>query len=74
MHGKAIAGGSRWLLKNVLIAGRRHDGHANGRTPDEAVRHFAAVRARELGADVATAIATATHDRLKKVEIQEELS
>lgn len=58
----------RWVLRGVLIAGRRLDGKAGGVTPDEAVRHFAARTARELKVDVATAIASAIKDPLKKVE------
>lgn len=61
-----------WRLTNVLIAGRRYDGTAGGRDAAEAVRHFAARRARELKVDISTAIATATQDRLKKVEPRDE--
>lgn len=72
-HSKTLAPGScRWELSNVLIAGRRLDGHAWGHDAAEAVRHFAAVQARELHVDVATAIATATRDPLKKVSVADD--
>lgn len=57
-----------WKLTNVLIAGRRLEGKASGRDPVDAVRHFAAKKARELKVDVAAAIAGAIHDPLKKIE------
>lgn len=68
MPGARVEPSCTWSLTNVLVAGRRFDGTAHGRTPEEAVRHFAAVKARELRADVAAAIAGAVRDRLRKVE------
>lgn len=61
-------GECRWVLQGVLVAGRRLDGKARGRTPEEAVRHFAARNARDLHVDIAAAIATAVRDPYKKVE------
>lgn len=61
-------GECRWILKGVLVAGRRVDGKARGRTPEEAVRHLAARTARELKVDIPTAIATAVRDPYKKAE------
>lgn len=64
------AGHCRWLLTNVLIAGRRYSGKASGRDAAEAARHFAARKARELKVDIATAIETAKNDPFKRVEPQ----
>lgn len=75
MHGKTLThapGSCRWQLTNVLIAGRRLDGHAWGRDAAEATRHFAAAQARELRVDIPTAIATAARDPLKKVVVADD--
>jgi hypothetical protein len=74
MHGKAVTGSCRWHLTNVLVAGRRLEGHAYGRTTHEATRHFAAMMARELRVDIPAAIATALRDPYKKVEPVEDFS
>jgi hypothetical protein len=58
----------KWALRDVLIAGKRHHGSAWGKTPEEAVRHFAARTARELKVDIAAAIAAAVRDPYKHVE------
>jgi hypothetical protein len=73
MHGRTLAPGScRWQITDALVAGRRLSGHAWGRDAAEAVRHFAATQARELHVDVATAIATASRDPLKKVTLADD--
>jgi len=56
-----------YRFENVLIAGRRVDGSADGRTEDEALRAFAATVARDLRVDVAMAIAQARADKRKRV-------
>ncbi len=62
----------KWILRNVLIAGRRLDGESTAPDPETAVRHFAARKARELKVDLPTAIATAVNDPYKKVEASAE--
>lgn len=64
----APAGSIKWTLKDVLVAGKRHSGSAWGRSPKEAIGHFAAKTARELKVDVSTAVASAQGDPYKKVE------
>jgi hypothetical protein len=59
----------KWKLRDVLVAGRRLNGEAWGKTPDEAVRRFAAVKARELKVDVSAAISRAVQDRVRKAEV-----
>ncbi len=62
----------KWILRSVLIAGRRLDGESTAADPVTAVRHFAARKAKELKVDVSTAIATAVQDPYKKVEASTE--
>lgn len=62
----------KWILRGVLIAGRRLDGESTAADPTTAVRHFAARMARELKVDVPSAIATAVRDPYKKVEASAE--
>lgn len=62
-------GSCRWILKGVLVAGKRHDGKAWGRNQEEAVRHFAARTARDQHVDIAAAIMTAVRDPWKTAEV-----
>lgn len=57
----------KWRVENLLVAGRRVSGDTFAPSPDSAVVNVAARNARDLGVDIAAAVAGARRDSLKRV-------
>ena len=62
----------KWILRGVLVAGKRCDGETMAPDARTAVVHLAARLARERKVDIAAAVRGALEDPYKKVEASTE--
>lgn len=70
MTAKAARPGCKWIVENLLVAGRRVSGETFAPNPVQAARNVAARCARDLRVDVAAAVAGALRDPYRRISVR----